>query len=78
MIGKPENKCGTAWSSWLEFLKEMILVREMEMEKHFHYGSQYIKEVAEVTREGASSTFLLDISIQQKMNVCMVPFFPIG
>ena len=41
-----------------EFLKEM------EMEKHFHYGSQYRKEVAEVTREGASSTFLLDISIQ--------------
>ena len=42
-------------SSWLEFLKEMILVREMR--KHFHYGSQYRKEVAEVTREGVSSTF---------------------
>ena len=38
MIGKPENKCGTAWSSWLEFLKEMILIREMI--KRFHYGNQ--------------------------------------
>ena len=72
---KPENKCGGAAVS-SEFLKETVLVREMR--KHFHYGSQYIKEVAEVTREGASSTFLLDISIQQKMNVCMVPFFLIG
>ena len=27
------------------------------MRKHFHYGSQYRKEVAEVTREGVSSTF---------------------
>ena len=35
---KPENECGTAWSSWLEFLKEMILIREMI--KHFHYGNQ--------------------------------------
>ena len=59
----PDAKCGAAAvSSWLEFLKEMILVREMR--KHFHYGSQYRKEVAEVTREGASSIFLLDISIQ--------------
>ena len=33
----------------------MILVREMR--KHFRYGSQYRKEVAEVTREGVSSTF---------------------
>ena len=30
MIAKPENKCGAAWSSWIEFLKEMILVREMK------------------------------------------------
>ena len=30
----------------------------------------------EVTREGVSSTFLLDISIQQEMSVCMEPFFP--
>ena len=72
-----DAKCGAAAvSSWLEFLKEMILVREMR--KHFHYGSQYRKEVAEVTREGVSSTFLLGISIQQEMNVCMEPFFPIG
>ena len=75
-IMKPENECGAAWSSWLEFLKELILVKEMR--KHFHYGSQYRKEVTEVTREGASSTFLLDISIQQEMSVCMEPFFPIG
>lgn len=31
----------------------------------------------EVTREGASSNFLLEISIQQDINVRMVPFFPI-
>ena len=74
-----DAKCGAAAvSSWLEFLKEMILVREMEMENHFHYGSQYRKEVTEVTREGVSSTFLLGISIQQEMNVCMESFFPIG
>ena len=35
-------------------------------------------KAVEVTREGASSTFLLDISIRQEINVCMVPFFPIG
>lgn len=35
-------------------------------------------KAAEVTREGASSTFLLDISIQQDINVRMVPFFLLG
>lgn len=35
-------------------------------------------KTVEVTRERASRTFLLDISIQQERNVCMVPFFPIG
>lgn len=46
------------------------------MRKHFHYGSQYRKEVTEVTREGASSTFSSGHIKQQEMNVCMEPFFP--
>ena len=59
----------SSWKRWfLSERWESIFIMEVNKEM----------KAAEVTREGASSTFLLDISIQQKMNVCMVPFFPIG
>lgn len=59
----------SSWKRWfLSERWESIFIMEVNKE---------IKSV-EVAREGASSNFLLEISIQQKMNVCMVPFFPIG
>ena len=57
----------SSWKRWFLLERwESIFIMEVNKE---------MKGV-EVTREGASSTFLLDISIQQEMNVCMEPFFP--
>ena len=59
----------SSWKRWFLLERwESIFIMEVNKE---------MKGV-EVTREGVSSTFLLGISIQQEMNVCMEPFFPIG
>ena len=57
----------SSWKRWFLLERwESIFIMEVNKE---------MKGV-EVTREGVSSTFLLGISIQQEMNVCMEPFFP--
>ena len=57
----------SSWKRWFLLERwESIFIMEVNKE---------MKSV-EVAREGASSTFLLGISIQQEMNVCMEPFFP--
>ena len=61
-------------SSW----KRWFLLERWRWKSIFIMEVNKDMKAVEVTREGASSTFLLDISIRQEINVCMVPFFPIG